>query len=93
MNCRTIQLNFGHVGAGPKYRNGRGEMMLKQLWNAIRQNDRIAQLESERDYLDGRLADFERLAEEFVGFVHPDHMCRMRFQHLLNNVEMQEEEE
>ena len=68
-------------------------MMIKQLWNAIRQNDTIAQLESERDYLDGRLADFERLAEEFVGFAYPDHMCRMRFQHLLNNVEMKEEEE
>jgi hypothetical protein len=46
--------------------------MIKQLWNAIRQNDTIVQLESERDYLDGRLADFERLTREFVMFKYPD---------------------
>ena len=45
---------------------------------------RIAELEAERNYLDARLADFERLAEEFVQFKAPDHMCRMRFIHLLN---------
>ena len=31
-----------------------------------------------------RLADFERLANEFVQFKAPDHMCRLRFIHLLN---------
>jgi Tfp pilus assembly protein PilN len=54
------------------------------LWHAIRQTDRIAQLEQERDYLDARLAEFERLAEEFAQFKAPDHMCRMRFIQLLN---------
>ena len=44
----------------------------------------IAELEQERDYLDARLAQFELLAEEFVQFQLPDHMCRMQFIHLLN---------
>jgi len=60
------------------------------LWHAIRQTDRIAQLEHERDYLDARLADFERLVEEFVQFQFPDHMCRMRFIHLLNCGKLEE---
>jgi len=46
--------------------------------------ERIAALEHERDYLDARLAQFELLAEEFVQFQLPDHMCRMRFIQLLN---------
>jgi len=54
------------------------------LWHAIRQTDRIAQLEQERDYLDARLADFERAAIMFAQFKAPDHMCRLRFIHLLN---------
>ena len=54
------------------------------LWRAIRQTDRITELEAERDYLDARLAEFERLAEEFAQFNVPDHMCRLRFIHLLN---------
>ena len=54
------------------------------LWHAIRQTDKIAELEAERDYLDARLADFERLAEQFAQFKAPDHMCRMQFIHLLN---------
>jgi len=60
------------------------------LWHAIRQTDEIAQLEQERDYLDARLADFERLVEEFVQFKAPDHMCRMRFIHLLNFGKLEE---
>jgi len=60
------------------------------LWHKIRQTDRIAQLEQERDYLDARLADFERLAEEFVQFKAPDHMCRLRFIHLLNGGKLEE---
>ena len=54
------------------------------LWRKIRQHDRIATLEQERDYLDARLAEFERLANEFVQFKAPDHMCRLQFIHLLN---------
>ena len=44
----------------------------------------LKDLERERDYLDARLAEFERLAEEFVQFKAPDHMCRMEFIQLLN---------
>ena len=54
------------------------------FWNAIRQTDKIAALEQERDYLDARLADFERLAEEFVQFKAPEYFCRLQFIHLLN---------
>ena len=54
------------------------------LWRKIRQHDRIAELERERNYLDARLAEFERVATEFVQFKAPDHMCRLRFIHLLN---------
>jgi len=60
------------------------------LWHKIRQTSSFPQLEQERDYLDARLADFERLAEEFVQFKAPDHMCRLRFIHLLNGGKLEE---
>jgi hypothetical protein len=50
----------------------------------------IAQLEQERDYLDARLAEFERLATRFVNFKAPDHVCRMEFRHLLNGGKLEE---
>jgi len=65
--------------------------MVKRLWRKLRQQDRIAALEHERDYLDARLAQFELLAEEFVQFQLPDHMCRMRFLQLLNCGKVEDE--
>lgn len=60
------------------------------LWHKIRQHDRITDLEHERDYLDERLAEFERLADKFVQFRMPDHMCRMEFMVLLNGGKLEE---
>jgi len=52
--------------------------------------NQITEFEQERDYLDARLAEFERLAERFVMFEIPDHMCRLEFVHLLNGGKLEE---
>lgn len=46
----------------------------------------IEQLEQERDYLDGRCAEFEKLAREFVEVRYPDWICRESFKDLLNRM-------
>jgi hypothetical protein len=71
---------------------GHGGIMIN-LWRKLRQQDRIKQLESERYYLDGRLADFEWDAREFVMRRYSDNICRIHFAHLLNNIVMPEVEE
>ena len=45
---------------------------------------RVAKLEQERDYLDARLEQFEKLARKFVKCKYPDSIIRLRFQALLN---------
>ena len=46
----------------------------------------IEQLTAERDYLDGRCAEFEKLAREFVEVRYPDWICRESFKDLLNRM-------
>lgn len=45
---------------------------------------RVAELEQERDYLDARLEQFEKMARKFVKCKYPDSIIRLRFQALLN---------
>ena len=47
----------------------------------------IEELTKERDYLDGRCADFENLARDFVEYKAPDHICRMHFDLMLKESE------
>ena len=47
----------------------------------------IEELTAERDYLDGRLAEFENMARDFVEAKAPDHLCRMHFEALLKESE------
>lgn len=44
---------------------------------------RVDDLTAERDYLDGRLAEFENMARDFVEYKAPDHICRMHFEMML----------
>lgn len=48
---------------------------------------RIKDLEDERDYLDKRLAQFERVSREFVNYHYPDHIMKMKFYTLLHEEE------
>jgi len=58
------------------------------LYDAYLNNTRtIEQIEQERDYLDGRLAEFENMARDFVEAKAPDHLCRMHFEALLKESE------
>ena len=45
----------------------------------------IEQLEQERDYLDGRCAEFEKLAREFVNYEIDQFIARAHFETLLND--------
>ena len=47
----------------------------------------IEELTKERDYLDGRLADFENLARDFVEYKAPDQICRVYFEMMLKESE------
>ena len=47
----------------------------------------IKDLTKERDYLDGRCAEFENMARDFVEAKAPDHLCRMHFEALLKESE------
>ena len=47
----------------------------------------IERLTTERDYLDGRCAEFEKLAREFVEVRYPDWICRESFRDLLNKID------
>ena len=58
------------------------------LYDAYLNNTRtIEQIEQERDYLDGRLAEFENMARDFVEYKAPDHICRMHFDLMLKESE------
>ena len=45
----------------------------------------IEQLEQERDYLDARCAEFEKLAREFVNYEIDQFIARVHFEALLND--------
>jgi hypothetical protein len=50
----------------------------------------INNLTAERDYLDGRLAEFENMARDFVEYKAPDHICRMHFEMMLKECDEKE---